>query len=59
MIRLGILKNCDLYAEDHNGKSRQHARADGHCKQRDGKSKKKSKRNARDKKTTVTEMEDA
>lgn len=58
MIRLGILKNCDLYAKGHNGESRQHARADD-CKQRDGKSKKKSKRNARDKKNTVTEMEDA
>ena len=59
MIRLGILKTYDLYAKGHNGKSRQHARTDGYCKQRHGKSKKESKRNARDKKNTVTEMKDA
>lgn len=39
-----------IRAKGSSGKSKQHAKRDGQCKQRDGNSKKHSKGNARDQK---------
>ena len=48
MTRLETQNNLDSYAKDSNRKSRQPARIDGQCKQRDGNSKNERNRNVRD-----------
>lgn len=44
VIRWGIPKNSDSYAKGVNGQKSKHAKTGGRCKQRDGNSKKESKR---------------
>ena len=45
--------------KDLHRSSRQHSRTDGQCKQRDGNPKEEPKRDRREKKTSVTEMQNA
>ena len=58
MTRLETQNNFDSYAKDSNRKSRQPARIDGQCKQRDGNFKKEPKEML-EIKNAITETENA